>query len=85
MSVVLAGIVVFGFSHTIPFDLAPPGLPLLLVLHAVVFGAWVLLFIAQPVLVARRFVSVHRTLGWIGVALSCAMIVLGGSAVLFAL
>ena len=85
MSVVLAGIVVFGFSHTIPFDLAPPGLPLLLVLHAVVFGAWVLLFTAQPVLVARRSVSVHRTLGWIGVALACAMIVLGGSAVLFAL
>ena len=85
MSVVLAGIVVFGFSHTIPFDLAPPGLPLLLVLHAAIFGAWVLLFIAQPVLVARRSVSVHRTLGWVGVALACAMILLGGSAILFAL
>ncbi len=85
MSVVLAGIVVFGFSHTVPFDLAPPGLPLLLVLHAAIFGAWVLLFIAQPALVARRSVSAHRTLGWVGVALACAMILLGGSAILFAL
>ena len=85
MSVVLAAIVVFGFSHTIPSDLAPPGLPLLLVLHAVIFGAWVLLFIAQPALVTRRSISIHRKLGWIGAALACAMILLGVSAILFAL
>ena len=85
MSVLLAGIVVFGFSHTIPFDLAPPGLPLLLLLHAVIFGAWVLLFIAQPALVARRSISMHRKLGWVGAALACALILLGGSAILFAL
>ena len=85
MSVLLAGIVVFGFSHTIPSDLAPPGLPLLLLLHAVIFGAWVLLFIAQPALVVRRSISMHRKLGWIGAALACLMIVLGSSAILFAL
>ncbi len=85
MSVLLAGIVMFGFSHTIPFDLAPPGLPLLLRLHALVFGAWVLLFIAQPVLVTRRSVSMHRKLGWAGVALAGVMILLGGSAILLAL
>ncbi len=85
MSVLLAGIVVFGFSHTIPFDLAPPGLPLLLVVHAVVFGAWVLLFVTQPALVGRRSIATHRRLGWIGVVLACAMVGLGSSAILFAL
>ncbi len=85
MSVLLGGIVVFGFSHTIPFDLAPPGLPLLLLVHAAIFGAWVVLFIAQPALVAGRSVGVHRRLGWVGTALACAMILLGGSAILFAL
>ena len=85
MSVLLAGIVVSGFSHTIPFDLAPPGLPLLLFLHAAIFGAWVILFIAQPALVARRSISLHRKLGWIGMVLACAMIVLGGNAILLAL
>jgi hypothetical protein len=85
MALLLAAIVLFGFSHTIPFDLAPPGLPLLLILHALVFGAWVLLFIAQPALVAGRSIAMHRRLGWVGVVLACAMILLGGSAILFAL
>ena len=85
MSVFLAGIVVLGFSHTVPSDLAPPGLPLLLLLHAMIFGAWVLLFVAQPALVARRSILIHRKLGWVGAALACAMILLGGSAILFAL
>ncbi|WP_419728818.1 hypothetical protein [Lichenicola sp.] len=75
----------FGFSHTIPFDLAPPGLPLLLLLHAVIFGAWVLLFIVQASLVARRSIVMHRRLGWVGVGLACAMIILGCSAILLAL
>jgi uncharacterized membrane protein YozB (DUF420 family) len=85
MSLILAAIVVFGFSHTVPHDLEAPGLPGLLKFHAAVFVAWVLLFIAQPALIMKRSVALHRKLGWVGLALACAMVVLGGSAIMFAL
>ena len=85
MSLLLAAIVVFGFSHTVPGDLAAPGLPPLLQLHAAVFAAWVLLFVAQPSLVARGSLALHRRLGWVGVGLACAMVAMGAAAVLFAL
>jgi len=85
MSILLAGIVVFGFSHTVPLDLAPPGLPLLLKFHAVIFVTWVVLFIAQPVLILSGNAAMHRRLGWLGLALAAAMVCLGTAALLFAL
>ena len=85
MALVLAAVVVFGFSHTVPSDLTAPGLPILLQLHAAVFSTWVLLFVAQPALVFRGSLSLHRKLGWFGAALAAAMVVMGAGAVLFAL
>ncbi len=85
MSFLLAGIVVFGFSHTVPMDLVPPGLPLLLKCHAAVFVTWVVLFIAQPVLIVSGNAAMHRRLGWLGLALAVAMVGMGTAAILFAL
>ena len=85
MSLVLAAIVVDGFSHTVPSDLVAPGLPLLLQAHAAVFCAWVLLMVVQPALIVAGLRSVHRTLGWLAAAVACAMVVMGGWAVLFGL
>jgi hypothetical protein len=85
MSLLLAAIVVFGFSHTVPFDLAPPGLPALLQIHAGIFVAWVMLSVAQPALIVTRSVALHRRLGWVGAGLATAMVVLAGWAILFAL
>jgi hypothetical protein len=85
MSLLLTAIVVFGFSHTVPFDLAPPGLPPLLQLHAAIFVAWVALFVAQPALIVQRSLAWHRRMGWVGTGLACAMVGLGGAAIMFAL
>jgi hypothetical protein len=85
MSLLLAGITVFGFSHTVPMDLAPPGLPLLLKLHAAIFVTWVLLFIAQPSLIVTGNAALHRRLGWIGLALAVGMVGLATAALIFAL
>ena len=85
MSLVLAAIAIFGFAHTVPGDFVPPGLPLLLQFHAAVFTAWVLLFVTQPALVARRSIALHRKLGWFGVGLACCMVALGAYAILFGL
>ncbi len=85
MSLVLAGIAVAGFSRTVPGDFAAPEFPALLWLHAAVFTAWVLLFVAQPALSMAGSVRLHRRLGWVGAALACAMVALGTYAILLAL
>src|SRR5271157_729641 len=79
MSLVMAGLVVWGFSRTIDAALfhAKPRRPLLLWMHGAAFSTWILFFIAQSALVRVRKVSVHRTLGWFGAALAALMVVLG--------
>lgn len=85
MSVLLIAIVALGFSHTVPFDLAAPDFPVALMVHAAVFTAWVVLFVAQPALVVRGSLRLHRRLGWVGAGLAVAMVVMGGLAVLMGL
>jgi len=85
MSIALVALVVFGFSHTVPDDLSTPGFPPFLAVHGAVFAAWMLLFVAQPALVAAGKTSLHRKLGWFGLAIAVAMVGLGGYAILFGL
>jgi FtsH-binding integral membrane protein len=78
-SLVMAGLVVWGFSHTVDANLlhANPPRPVLLWFHGSVFSAWVALFIAQSALVRVRKVSIHRALGWFGAALAVTVVVSG--------
>jgi hypothetical protein len=79
MSLVMAGLVVWGFSRTVDRNLvhANPTRPWLLWMHAAAFSTWVILFIAQSVLVRVRKVSIHRFLGWFGAGLATVMVPLG--------
>jgi hypothetical protein len=79
MSLVMAGLSVWGFSRTVDVRLlhAAPPRPLLLWIHAAIFSAWVGLFVAQSALVRVRKVSVHRALGLFGAALAATMVVSG--------
>ena len=79
MSLLMTGLVVWGFSHTVVQNLfqAKPAKPLLLWLHGVAFSAWMVLFIVQSGLIRIRKVSIHRTLGWFGAALATLMVGLG--------
>jgi hypothetical protein len=81
MSLVIAVVVVYGFSHTVDQRLIHPSPtpPWILYLHATVFSGWVLFFILQSTLVRTRNVRIHRTLGWFGVALGCAIPLIGVS------
>ncbi|HSZ17686.1 MAG TPA: hypothetical protein VK764_11340 [Terracidiphilus sp.] len=79
MSLLVAAIVIWGFSHSINenlFHAAPPR-PILLWIHGAAFSAWVAFYIFQSALVRTRNVRIHRTLGWFGVALAGLMVVLG--------
>jgi hypothetical protein len=79
MSLLIAVVVVWGFSHTIDQNLihATPVRPWILYLHGAVFSGWVVFFIVQSSLVRMHKVRVHRTLGWFGVAWGVAIVVLG--------
>lgn len=78
-SLVFAGLVVWGFSHTVDANLfhAKPPRPLLLWMHGAAFSTWLVFFIAQSGLVRVHKVSVHRTLGWFGAGLATVMVGLG--------
>ena len=79
MSLLLAALVVLGFSRTINdslFHAAPPR-PFLLWIHGAVFASWVVFFIAQSTLVRVHKVSWHRLIGWFGAGLATVMVPLG--------
>ena len=79
LSLVVAGIVVAGFSRTVDRFLihAAPPRPGLLWIHGAAFSGWVVFFILQSALVRVRKVSLHRTLGWFGAVLGAMMVTLG--------
>ncbi len=86
MALLMAAVIVGGFSQTVPDDFTKtPYLPLLLHVHGAVFTCWVLLFVAQPAFVARGSLALHRRVGWIGAGLAGAMVVMGLAAMFFAL
>lgn len=84
MFLVMVGILVAGFSQTVPDDFAPtPGLPLLLHVHGAVFTCWVLIMVAQPSLVVAGNLRRHIQIGTIGMVLAAAMVVMAVAATLY--
>jgi hypothetical protein len=79
MSLLVAVIVVWGFSRTVDQSLFHPAIarPLLLWIHAAAFSGWVAFYISQSTLVRTRNVKWHRFFGWFGAAVGAAMIALG--------
>jgi hypothetical protein len=79
MSLVIAAVIVAGFSRTVDQNLihAKPARPVLLWFHGAAFSAWLIFYITQSALVRVHKVKVHRLLGWFGAALAPTMVVLG--------
>ena len=79
MSLAIAGIVVWGFSHTIVENLLRPAVPrpLILWFHGAAFSGWVVFFIFQTSLVRTHNVKWHRFFGWFGASLGTIMVPLG--------
>lgn len=79
MSLLLAAIVVWGFSRTVDHNLlhAAPARPFLLWIHGAAFSGWVAFYIFQSGLVRTHNVKLHRFFGWFGVGLAGIMIPLG--------
>ena len=79
MSLVIAAVVVGGFSLTMGPRIIHPKVaqPTILYIHAFVFYGWLAFFIFQSALVPTHNVRLHRTAGWFGVALGVVIPVLG--------
>ena len=79
MAMLAALVVVFGFRVTIDENLIHPDWPrpLVLWIHALVFTAWIVLFIAQTALVRKRQVKWHRRLGMWTIVVGVAIPVVG--------
>lgn len=57
-------------------ELTPP-IRILLIAHGVAMSAWMVLFLAQPLLIATRNRRVHMALGRVGAGLAAVIVVLG--------
>lgn len=79
MTMVIATVVVYGFSQTAKEKLFHPVIapPFVLYVHVALFSGWILFFIIQSALVRTGMVPCHRCNGWIGVGLGMAMLVVG--------
>ena len=78
MSLVTIGIVIAAFAPSIvnPASRVAP-LTLLVTTHAIVFFAWLLLFLVQTTLVTTGRIALHRRLGITAIGLAAIMIPVG--------
>ncbi len=79
MSLLVAAVVIYGFSHTVNGNLihATPPRPWILWVHGAIFSGWLAFFIFQSALVRTGRVKLHRLAGWFGVGLGALIPVLG--------
>jgi hypothetical protein len=88
MAVISAVLVFVGFAPSFylksVIQAPTPPLTLLTITHGLVFTAWMLLFVTQVSLIARKQPAPHRQLGILGVMLFGVMISLGVSTALTA-
>jgi hypothetical protein len=80
MTLVMATFVFGGFGMTYLFPLAAGTLPVappVVHLHGIVFFSWIILLVAQPMLVGFRNMSLHRSVGTFSIALATAIMFMG--------
>lgn len=79
MSLLIAVVVIYGFSHTVDQNLIHAAIPRpwILWVHGAVFSGWLAFFIFQSALVRTGHVKLHRLTGWFGAGLGVLIPVLG--------
>ena len=77
-ALVMAAVIVAGFSIQLAMGRSSFGAPLRVHVHALLFFGWVVLYVIQNGLAANRSTwPLHRTLGWLSLAWVPAMMVVG--------
>ena len=78
-AIAFAAVTFAGFQHTwfLRFLNGMPPLPALIAFHGVLFTSWVVLFVVQIGLVAKKRTDIHRKLGVAGGVLAALMVIVG--------
>jgi hypothetical protein len=76
-AIVMALVIVFGFSLQLAMGRSTFGSPVRVHVHAVLFMGWVAIYVLQNTLVTTGRIGLHRRLGWLAVAWAAAMVVSG--------
>jgi hypothetical protein len=76
-AIVMALVIVAGFSLQLAMGRSSFASPPLVHAHAIVFMGWVAIYLLQNVFVATGRMTLHRPLGWIAAAWLVPMLVLG--------
>jgi len=79
MSLLVAAVIVYGFSRTIDQNLIHPKIPRpkLLYFHAALFTGWLVFFMLQSLLIRTHNVPMHRMIGWFGGAMGALIPLVG--------
>jgi hypothetical protein len=76
-AVVMAAVIVVGFSLQFAMGRSTFGAPLRVHVHAILFMGWVAIYVMQNAFVATDKMALHRLLGWIGAVWIVPMVVMG--------
>lgn len=76
-ALVMAAIMVAGFSTQLAAGRSSFASPVIVHAHAVVFFGWVTIFVVQTALAARGSMVLHRLLGWLACGWAIAMVAIG--------
>jgi hypothetical protein len=82
LSIFVSTLVFSGFARTYFLHrwFGTPDLSRFMHVHAVVMTSWIALFLVQTLLISARRVSIHRSLGFIGIACAFLVVTFGVSA-----
>lgn len=76
-AIVMAAVIVAGFSFQLAMGRSTFASPVRVHVHAVLFMGWVAIYLLQNVLVATGRIDLHRRLGWVAAAWMVAMVISG--------
>ncbi|WP_373495896.1 hypothetical protein [Aquiflexum sp.] len=78
MALVAIVIAIAGFGPTmVDTESRREPVNLAVAVHGAIFGAWLVLFLAQAILVSKGKISFHRKMGYVGAVLAILMVVSG--------
>jgi len=76
-AILMAAIIVAGFTFQLAMGRSTFASPLRVHAHAVLFMGWVAIYLTQNALVATGRTGLHRRLGWLAAGWAVAMVVSG--------
>jgi hypothetical protein len=78
MAIVAMAITMAGFGPAmIDTESRKEPVNLAVIAHALIFGAWLVLFLSQTILISQRKITTHKKLGYAGAVLAVLMVVSG--------